>query len=54
MKKIFLTGLNGLLATNLSADLLKNGFIVKGLIRDKLKFKGDNHKNLTLSRVLKI
>lgn len=48
MKKIFITGLNGLLATNLSNDLLENGFLVKGLIRNKLKFKGHNHKNLAL------
>lgn len=48
MKKIFITGLNGLLATNLSNDLLENGFSVKALIRDKLKFKGHVHKNLEL------
>jgi nucleoside-diphosphate-sugar epimerase len=48
MKKIFITGLNGLLATNLSNDLLGNGFLVKGLIRNKLKFKGHNHKNLAI------
>ena len=48
MKKIFITGLNGLLATNLSNDLLGNGVLVKGLIRNKLKFKGHNHKNLAI------
>lgn len=48
MKKIFVTGSNGLLGTNLTIDLLGNGFIVKGLIRDKSKFQGQNHKNLEL------
>ena len=43
MKKIFITGLNGLLATNLSNDLLENGFGV-----DTLNFQGHNHQNLEL------
>ena len=46
MKNIFATGINGLLGTNLTNDLLESGFSVKGLIRNKLKFKGLRHQNL--------
>lgn len=48
MKKVFVTGINGLLGSNLVEDLLLKNFIVKGLIRDKAKFIGPNHKNLEL------
>ncbi|MBP0905026.1 NAD-dependent epimerase/dehydratase family protein [Mariniflexile gromovii] len=48
MEKIFVTGVNGLLGTNLSVDLLENGYVVKGFLRDKSKFQGQNHPNLEL------
>jgi nucleoside-diphosphate-sugar epimerase len=48
MKKIFITGINGLLGTNLVNDLLSNGFFVKGLIRNKKKFEGNKTQNLEL------
>ncbi|MCV9928564.1 NAD-dependent epimerase/dehydratase family protein [Flavobacterium sp. LS1R49] len=48
MKKVFVTGINGLLGANLIESLLSNGFFVKGLIRDKAKFKGKNHANLQI------
>jgi dihydroflavonol-4-reductase len=48
MKKVFVTGINGLLGTNVAENLLNNGFLVKGLIRDKAKFEGKIHPNLEL------
>ncbi|MBF2707985.1 NAD-dependent epimerase/dehydratase family protein [Flavobacterium soyangense] len=48
MEKIFITGINGLLGTNLTFDLLEKGYSVKGLIRNKSKFEGKNHPNLEL------
>lgn len=48
MKKIFVTGINGLLGTNLINDLLEQGFDVKGLIRNKSKYQGRIHPNLEL------
>lgn len=48
MKKVFVTGINGLLGTNLTENLLIHDFVVKGLIRDKTKFTGPAHKNLEL------
>lgn len=48
MKKVFVTGINGLLGTNLAETLLENNYFVKGLIRDKTKFEGKNHPNLEL------
>ncbi|MDP2692539.1 MAG: NAD-dependent epimerase/dehydratase family protein [bacterium] len=48
MKKVLVTGINGLLGTNLTVDLLTKGYLVKGLIRDKSKFKGHQHQNLEL------
>ena len=48
MKKIFVTGITGLLGANLVNDLLEKGFIVKGLIRDISKFNGRQHPNLIL------
>lgn len=48
MKKIFVTGINGLLGTNLIELLLNNGFCVTGLIRNKAKFEGSTHPNLKL------
>lgn len=48
MEKIFVTGINGLLGTNLTFDLLEKGYSVKGLIRNKSKFEGQTHPNLEL------
>jgi nucleoside-diphosphate-sugar epimerase len=48
MKKVFVTGITGLLGTNLAQSLLENDFLVKGLVRDKSKFEGKSHPNLEL------
>lgn len=48
MEKIFVTGTNGLLGTNLIKDLLDKGFFVIGLVRDSTKYKGSKHKNLRI------
>lgn len=48
MKNIFATGISGLLGTNLTNDLLESGFSVRGLIRNKSKFKGLKHQSLEL------
>ncbi|TYA78722.1 NAD-dependent epimerase/dehydratase family protein [Seonamhaeicola marinus] len=48
MDKIFVTGINGLLGTNLCEDLLNEGYKVKGLVRDKHRFFGNAHENLSL------
>ena len=48
MKKVFVTGSNGLVGTNLINLLLKRGFYVIGLIRDQSKYKGHISENLTL------
>ena len=45
---IFLTGISGLLGTNLIIDLLEKGHYVKGFIRDKSRYKGPSHQNLEL------
>lgn len=48
MEKVFVTGINGLLGTNLCHDLLNSGYNVTGLVRNKLSYKGNQHKNLNL------
>lgn len=48
MKKIFITGINGLLGTNLAHLLLAKGYIVYGIIRKKSRYHGQQHKNLHL------
>lgn len=45
---VFLTGISGLLGTNLAIDLLEKGHKVKGLLRDPSKYKGPKHQNLEL------
>lgn len=50
MSKIFVTGVNGLLGTNVTLDLLNNGFYVIGLLRKNAKFTGGSHPNLQLVR----
>ncbi|TVQ14369.1 MAG: NAD-dependent epimerase/dehydratase family protein [Bacteroidetes bacterium] len=48
MKRVFVTGANGLLGTNLLHLLIKNGYYVKGLVRDKSRYKGTHSCNLQL------
>ena len=48
MKRIFVTGVNGLLGTNLCQDLLNQGYDVIGLVRNKKSYKGIKHDNLKL------
>ncbi len=48
MKTVFLTGISGLLGTNLAIDLLDRGYFVKGLVRNKSRYHGGVHKNLKL------
>ncbi|WP_459210370.1 NAD-dependent epimerase/dehydratase family protein [Aquimarina rhabdastrellae] len=48
MNNIFVTGINGLLGTNLSHELLHQGYHVKGLVRKLSSYKGNTHKNLQL------
>lgn len=48
MKKVFVTGINGLLGTNLVHRLLNKDYLIKGLIRDKSSFKGMVSPNLQL------
>jgi len=46
--KILVTGANGLLGTNTIIGLLKQGFLVKGFLRDKRKYLGPKNSNLEL------
>lgn len=46
--KVFVTGSSGLLGTNLILELLENGFLVKGLIRNFSSYQGTPHNNLEL------
>ena len=48
MEKIFVTGANGLLGTNLVNILLERGFYVIGLVRNRAKYHGSVSKNLEL------
>ncbi len=48
MQRTLVTGANGLLATNIIITLLNRGYQVRGLLRDKKKYKGPEHKNLEL------
>lgn len=48
MKRVFVTGINGLLGHNLCEDLLQKGYIVYGLIRNINSYLGITHKNLHL------
>lgn len=48
MDKVFVTGANGLLGTNLVLKLTKQGFTVCALVRNKNSFIKPNLKNLTL------
>ncbi|WP_455169485.1 NAD-dependent epimerase/dehydratase family protein [Aegicerativicinus sediminis] len=46
--QIFLTGISGLLGTNLAMDLLNEGYSVKGLVRNKSSYVGPQHQHLEL------
>ena len=46
--KVFLTGINGLLGTNLAIGLLEKGYEVRGLIRNRSSYKGPFNANLEL------
>ncbi len=48
MKHIFITGINGLLGTNLGHELLSKGYHVTGLVRNKESYKGNTNENLSL------
>lgn len=48
MKKVFMTGITGLLGSNLVIDLLKEGYTVKALLRNKNSYRGTHHINLEL------
>lgn len=47
-EKLFITGVSGLLGTNLVNELLDKDFEVIGLVRDKKRYHGKMHKNLQL------
>lgn len=46
--KILITGANGMLATNTITKLTERGYQVKGMLRNKQRFKGEFHSNLEL------
>ncbi len=48
MKKVFLTGTNGLLGHNLVIELIDSGYEVKGLVRDCNKYEGPLFPELKL------
>ncbi len=48
MKSVLVTGISGLLGTNLALDLLENGHRVLGLVRNKARYKGVSHPGLSL------
>ena len=48
MEKVFVTGTNGLLGTNLVMELLEQGFYVKGLVRNPATYQGIKHPHFEL------
>ncbi|WP_160137391.1 NAD-dependent epimerase/dehydratase family protein [Chryseobacterium sp. c4a] len=48
MKKVFVTGATGLLGANVILKLLKDGYSVIALVRQKSKYLGEENKNLML------
>lgn len=48
MKTVFITGISGLLGTNLTNELLDNGYYVKAVIRNPEKYFGKKTANLKL------
>ena len=51
MKNVFITGISGLLGTNLATELLDQGYFVKAIIRDTSKYIGKNTSNLELIKM---
>ncbi|WP_261512487.1 NAD-dependent epimerase/dehydratase family protein [Chryseobacterium paludis] len=48
MKKVFVTGITGLLGTNVVIKLLKDGYFVIALVRKKSSYLGEKNENLKL------
>lgn len=48
MKRIFLTGISGMLGANIADELLREGYEVTGLLRTKASYKGRQHPSLKL------
>lgn len=48
MVKVLVTGANGLLATNTIVELVKNGYFVKALVRNRNKFILTNNSNIEI------
>lgn len=48
MKKVFVTGATGLLGTNVVIKLLKDGYFVFALVRQKSSYLGQENENLKL------
>lgn len=48
MRKVLVTGANGMLASNLIDELVKKEYEVVGLLRKRSSYRGTEHKNLTL------
>ncbi|MBK1896978.1 NAD-dependent epimerase/dehydratase family protein [Chryseobacterium paridis] len=48
MKKVFVTGITGLLGTNVVIKLLKDGYFVIALVRQKSRYYGQEDENLQL------
>ncbi len=48
MKKVFITGVTGLLGTNVLLKLLENDYFVIALVRKINNYTGDQHQNLKL------
>lgn len=46
--KVLVTGANGMLAANIIEELLNSGYLVRGTIRNRNKYKGTLHPNLEL------
>ncbi len=46
--RVLITGANGMLAANLIENLLSKGYFVRGLLRDKNRYKGVTSPNLEL------
>ncbi|WP_126971369.1 NAD-dependent epimerase/dehydratase family protein [Gynurincola endophyticus] len=51
MKKIFITGITGLLGTNLANELLRQGYIITAILRDPGKYTGHQSNNLRLVKM---
>jgi nucleoside-diphosphate-sugar epimerase len=48
MRKIFLTGISGMLGINLANELLARGYYVRGALRNKKNYRGNLSENLEL------